>query len=623
MENTQIAEIVSENRRRLALALDEYDPVRGIGCHGERVEVDTPVDGLPRAFVPRLMVDDPSYGVANDPHAWRMLRCRHDFEYWCFTCVKVKPKLSHLTAPFTLNRAQRKVLKVLEADRLAGRPIRVIILKARQWGCSTLIQSYMAWIQMCIMTNWSSLICCQNKDSAYNIRRMYTNLIANYPSEMWDGGEDGSAKLQLRPFEGSTNIREITGRGCRVAVSSSENQDSMRGFDFAMAHLSETAYWRDTSRHSPDDLIRNVLGSVAMIPYSLVAMESTANGIGNFFYEEWQRAKAGLSDKTPVFVAWYEIEHNSLGLKVSPEEFAATLSDAELKLWGLGCTLEQICWYREKGRGYNRAEQLCSEYPSDDVEAFGSTNAGVFATADVDRMHTSCREPMRTCHVVGERLVDSPGSEFQIWSEPVDGADYVVAVDIGGRSLGSDWSVIAVMRRGDDSTDGRHEIVAQWRGHVDHDILVDIARVIAARYNEALLVIESNTLESEPKAAAGANGFILDRLAAVYHNLYRRYGSDGEQGGVERIGFHTNRVTKAKIINNLIEAVREGYFIERCADACYEFAVYTQLANGSYGAKRGYHDDMLMTRAFAITALAETPPPVTVPPLTAINLSAW
>lgn len=238
-------------------------------------------------------------------------------------------------------------------------------------------------------------------------------------------------------------------------------------------------------------------------------------------------------------------------------------------------------------------------------------------------MHTSCREPGRTCHVIGGRLVDSPGSELQVWSEPEAGADYVVAVDIGGRSASSDWSVIAVMRRGDHLTDGRHEVVAQWRGHVDHDILVDIARVIAERYNEALLVIESNTLETEANAAAGANGFILDRLAAVYPNLYRRYSSDGDQGGAERIGFHTNRVTKAKIINNLIEAVREGYFIERSAEACYEFAVYAQHENGSYGAKRGYNDDMLMTRAFAITALAETPPPPEIPPLTAINLPAW
>lgn len=337
MENTNIAGIVAENGRRLALlkeSEDNYDPMRGYGCHGDRIEVDTPVEGLPKAFVPRAMVDDPAYAVAGGSLEWRKLRCRYDFEYWCVTCVMVKPKLSPHPSPFRLNRAQRKVLAVLEADRLARRPIRLIVLKARQWGCSTLIQSYMAWIQMCIMPNWSSLICCQNKDSAFNIRRMYNSLIANYPQEMWDGGDDGQAKLQLKPFEGSTNIREIAGRGCRVAVSSSENQDSMRGFDFAMAHLSEAAFWRDTAQRSPDDLIRNVCGSVALMPYSLIVMESTANGIGNYFYEEWQRAKAGLSDKKAVFVAWYEIEFNALDLEVGAEEFAATLTDNELKLWG-------------------------------------------------------------------------------------------------------------------------------------------------------------------------------------------------------------------------------------------------------------------------------------------------
>ena len=167
-------------------------------------------------------------------------------------------------AAITAENARR--LAVLEDDRLASRPIRVIVLKARQWGCSTLIQNYMAWIQMCLRPNWSSLICCHNKDSAVNIRRLYTDLVRDYPADLWDGGEDGETRLAFKPFEGSTNVREIAGRGCRVAVTSSESQDAIRGYDIAMAHLSETAFWRDTPTQSPDDLIRSVCGSVALIP---------------------------------------------------------------------------------------------------------------------------------------------------------------------------------------------------------------------------------------------------------------------------------------------------------------------------------------------------------------------
>ena len=604
--NLSIEEIVAENARRHAALVDDYDPHRGIGCHGDRVKVSTPVPELPEAWVPRAMLDDPQYAVATGQWQWRLLRCRYDFEYWCVTCVRIKPKTGYRKTPFVLNRGQRKVLDALEKDRLADRPIRIIVLKARQWGCSTLIQNYMAWIQMCLRPNWSSLICCHNKDSAVNIRRLYTDLIRDYPSEMWDGGDDGAAKLQFRPFEGSTNVREITGRDCRVAVTSSESQDAIRGYDIAMAHLSETAFWRETPSMSPNDLIRSVSGSVALLPYTLIAMESTANGIGNYFYEEWQRAKEGASDKRPVFVAWFEVDMNTLPLAVSPEDFAASMTDRDKALWQLGCTLEQINWYREKARADKDIHRLFAEYPSNDVEAFGATNAGVFDQPDIDRLLVDCRQPLRTCSVLGDRFFDRPGGELEIWEEPQRGADYVVAVDIGGRSAASDWSVVAVMKRCDPAVATRHEIVAQWRGHVDHDILVDIARVIAVRYNEALLIIESNTLETEANAGAGANSFVLQRLAERYTNLYRRWRSDDGSPSAARVGFHTNRATKVVLVNGLIRAVRDSEYVERSADACYELAVYRQFPNGAYGSKAGYHDDILMTRALALHAIYDT-----------------
>lgn len=616
------AEIAAENIRRNNTAAETYDPVTGRGAHGHRVSVTTPVEGLPAALVPVEMTEDPDYSPSLDSRSWRMLRFRHDFEYWCVSCVAIKPKDGYRNVAFRLNRAQRKVLAALEEDRLAGRPMRIIVLKARQWGCSTLIQNYMAWIQLCIRPGWSSLICCHKKDCAVNIRRLYTDLIAGYPAGLADTA-DGSP-LRFRPFEGSVNVREIAGRGCRIAVASSDNQDAIRGYDIAMAHLSEAAFWRDSAHHSPDDIIRSVCGSVALLPYTLIAMESTANGTGNFFHEEWQRAVAGLSDKRPVFVAWHEIEMNAAPLDCGAEEFAATLTDSERALWNAGCTLEQINWYRLKARAYKDIRKLHAEYPSTDTEAFAATNCGVFDQTDIDRQLARCREPARRCRVAGERIYDRAGGELEIWDEPATSGDYIVSVDIGGRSATSDWSVIAVMRRGDPSTAGRHEIVAQWRGHTDHDILVDIARVIAERYNDALLIIESNTLETEANAGAGANAYVLDRLAASYPNLYRRRcGQERSESGDTRIGFHTNRATKVAAINCLIRALREDEYSERSAEACYEYSVYRLRPNGSYGAVKGHHDDIVMTRALAIYAVYDTQPSDDVPRLSAINKYAW
>jgi len=52
--------------------------------------------------------------------------------------------------------------------------------------------------------------------------------------------------------------------------------------------------------------------------------------------------------------------------------------------------------------------------------------------------------------------------------------------------------------------------------------------------------------------------------------------------------------------------VRDGAYIERCNEACNELATYEQLPNGSYAAKAGCHDDILMTRAIALYVASTT-----------------
>ncbi|MDE6286691.1 MAG: hypothetical protein K2L99_06835, partial [Muribaculaceae bacterium] len=277
--NSDVKKILEEDaRRRAARAQAEqgYDPIVGRGACGPRVEVTTPVPGMPRALVPEAMTADAGYAAArHEPLAWQQLRCRHDFEYWCARCVTIKHKTTGCMVPFVLNAPQRRLAALLETDRRARRPMRVIMLKARQWGGSTLVQMYMAWMQCCVRRNWHSLICAHVKDTAAAIRGMYTRMLENYPPDLWNE----EAAPRFSPFERSINTREIAGRGCRVTVGSAENQEAIRGSDYAMAHLSETAFWRDSTRSSPDDFIRAINGAIALVPDTLIVMESTANAV--------------------------------------------------------------------------------------------------------------------------------------------------------------------------------------------------------------------------------------------------------------------------------------------------------------------------------------------------------
>lgn len=587
-------------------------PDTGAGCVGHRVCVSTPLACLPCAYVPVSMCEAPEYEAAKgDAVAWQRLRCRHDFEYWALTCAVIKDKSRGIDIPFVLNAPQRRVLALLENDRLAGRPIRLILLKARQWGGSTLIQLYMAWIQTCLRTNWHSAIVAHVKDTSATIRGMYSKLISHYPPALWEGSE----APKFVPFEGSANIRTLRGRDCNVGIGTAEKPDSLRGGDLAMVHLSETAFWPSTPGNSPGQVVRAVCGGVARKPYTLVAIESTARGVGDFFHKEWLRNKAGRGDKHAVFVPWFEI---SLYTEACPDPavILTSLTPYERQLVEHGATSDNIWWYRNKSREVEQREDLASEYPSDDVEAFSSSRTSVFSSSAVERLRAGCSLPSATGDVSADGRVfhaDAHG-KMKFWEEPRPESRYVVAVDVGGRSAKADWSVVAVISV-PDTSDNLPAVVAQWRGHTDHDLLAAKSVAVARYYNNAFLVIESNTYETSAYGSScESNLFILNRLAESYHNIYRRETFDSlTRTYSSHIGFHTNVSTKKLLISNLIEDVRDGLYVERDVDACNELLTYEQLESGAFAAREGCHDDILMTRAIGLYVIRSGRVPARVP----------
>lgn len=276
-----------------------------------------------------------------------------------------------------------------------------------------------------------------------------------------------------------------------------------------------------------------------------------------------------------------------------------SLDEYERGLWRRGLTLEQICWYHMKRREFSSHKAMMAEYPSDDVEAFVNTGCSVFDRDAAERLRRDCTLPAAVGELGSEGIfIPDPTGGLEVWEHPSDeaGARYMVTVDVGGRTDLADWSVASVMR-----TDRpRPRIVAQWRGHIDHDLLASGAIRLARHYRDALLVVESNTLEQEAGAGGGAL-YLLELANSSYPNIYRRQIRDSAGGRMEsRVGFHTNARTKPLVVTALISAVREGSYVERDERAVNEMLSYEQKPNGSYGARRGHHDDILMTRAIGL-----------------------
>ena len=622
-----INELLQENDRRRALLPRGYDPIEGNPDPRLTRRVRCPwEEEYPEVYLPLTMLDDPDYPRINSRLDYQRLRFRHDFEYWAVCCYSIRHKITGEVVSFVLNNAQRLLLRHLEDQRLAEEPIRAILLKARQWGGTTLVTAYFAWIQIVLKRNWNSAIVGHTKDIASLIRLLYCEMLMNYPEEHWD--EEEAPKLKA--ISGSQNARQLAGRGAKIVVTSSSMYAPSRGFDIQMAHLSEVAYWCDSKRRKPADIARSVISGIPKIPLSVVVLESTADGIGNYFHRKWNDASAGRSSLKPIFVPWHAIEMYSMPVD-NPEALWKSLTSYERSLWDQGLTLEQIAWYHYMRLEMDTDEAMFAEFPSTPSEAFVNTGMAVFPTKIVEDLRPDCHDPLdedllKTNPKLADMLKPPPGvdSKLQVWKQPdYEGYcpkdRYVIAVDIGGRSIKSDYSVISVLDRFPRGQGSKPEIVAQWRGHGYHDQIATYAAAVGRAYRNALLVVESNTLETEE---GGGSQYILERLAREYRNMYCRRQLDirGNPTQERRVGFHTNRSTKPKIIANLLGMVRDHAYTERDDMALDEMLTYQQLSNGSYAAKPTCHDDILMTRAIALYVAQSLPRPNTLSPADLLSL---
>lgn len=175
-------------------------------------------------------------------------------------------------------------------------------------------------------------------------------------------------------------------------------------------------------------------------------------------------------------------------------------------------------------------------------------------------------------------------------------------MDIGGRTVGADWSVIKVFDRYYQMDGGKPEVVACWTGHLDQDLVSWKSAQIASFYNDALLIVESNSLDTE--GSEGSHFLtVLDEIVKYYHNIYTRTTPDKiRQGLPAKYGFHTDRATKPMVIDELNGALREEAYIERDLRACDQMDTYEVKPNGTYGGIEGCNDDHVIVTAIGTWA---------------------
>lgn len=576
----------------------------------------------------------------------RRIRHKHDFCHWAYFCIKIKPKKKKKgqsgKVPFKLNYPQLIVLQACEQMRKAGVPIDIIILKARQWGGSTFCFFYQIWIMFHWDHDHSFAIAAHIQTASETILLMLKKTIETYPA--WDLGLDPECTLKLSQIGSTGHMYGIKDQNDRqvidglIFIGTAENPDSLRSKDIAGAHFSEAGLFKDTPKKKAADLIADIQEGIVDAPLSMEVMESTAKSTDDFFHEMWQNGSdtVGAGGYYRIFVPWTK---NINDTRTIPDtlEFARWLienkdrdvTDGRWKdtgkyywwLWEQGATLEGINWYRYR-RLKTKFEKMCNEAPTTPEQAFIAAGKHVFDPFQVAALAAGVREPVYTGDLISDgrtgsdvisniQFVPNQDGNLRIWEMPDDSPvkdRYVVAVDIGGPNETSDYSVVRVMdrlmRMPDFGLEGRPNVVAEMRYHTEHDLLAYDAMRVAKWYGDALLVIESNTLETKDQNRdTGGDGseYILDIVADIYPNIYMRHNKEEEVSDKiqKRYGFHTNASTKPKIIDHMKTCLRDKLWDEPSHFTTDEMSIYVE-EDKKLTAPQGKHDDCVLSTAILL-----------------------
>src|SRR5690606_30856568 len=250
---------------------------------------------------------------------------------------------------FNLNRAQQYIHERLEEQRAATGRVRALILKGRQQGCSTYVGARY-YHRTSLSSGIRTFILTHEDAATQNLFEMVNRFHEHVPAH-------------VRPSTRAANAKELLfdklDSGYKVGTAGTKGVG--RSSTIQLFHGSEVAFWPNAESHAA-----GVLQAVPEEDGTEVILESTANGIGNFFHQKWRDAENGEGDFIAIFVPWYWQDEYR---KAPPEGFTPTDEEQEYaELYGLDW--EQIAWRRNKIAELKDAALFKQEYPATAAEAF-------------------------------------------------------------------------------------------------------------------------------------------------------------------------------------------------------------------------------------------------------------
>ena len=510
--------------------------------------------------------------------------------------LKIKTKAGTYES-FLPNPIQSKLLDQIEADYGSGRPIRYRILKARQEGVSTVVEAVL-FVLAAFRSDQNALILADDLKGAnylFDMSKLYHQSVKEYaPSFIPDLKQSNEKGLK---FEANRS---------QIIIETGDNREAGRKYTFRIVHVSEAAFIP-----AMGEIMTGLLQSVPDTKGTVVILETTANGVGGYFYDAWSQPESEYSVWRNIFYAWFDNPEYSMRVE-DEQRLLTTLGNdprynefegEEIELKNkYKCTNDQINWRRFAitNKCDGNLDKFHQEYPAYPEQAFLVSGRPVFNIKMLSKMRMVAHEP----EIIGYlRLEDENKPKdakitiekndrgyLKIYQSPIAGRNYVIGGDsMKGRISNeskreTDKASMQVM-------DVRTlEQVAVWEGKIDADLFGVEAVKLARHYNNAFIGIELN-----------------DGIATVarikqigYWNIYCRTSIDKLMDtATNQLGWWTDAKSKLLMIGELAKFIREWLGNIHDKQTISELMSYVYDDDGSMNAVDGCHDDHVVSLAIA------------------------
>lgn len=522
--------------------------------------------------------------------------------------LKIRTKEGKITA-LRPKPAQQMLLDAVKREREAGRPPRILILKARQLGLSTITEGMM-FQDSATRKLVQTLIVAHRDDSTTKLFRMNKLFFDYLPRKLQPMCKHSNAKELV--FENPT--RDPAEKRRRPGLMSSircvtANDGMGRSETLNNVHLSEFAFWKGNK----NEILDGVMQAVPAELNTLVVIESTANGY-NEFKDLWDGAMAGTNGWMPLFIAWFHEE------KYRMEVTEGTVWDEEERALMEAYHLdpEQMAWRRwciaVNCHGDKRKFQ--QEYPSTPEEAFLFSGTPFFNNEDILLQLAAALEPADVGTftypepAAGEAPAEWMWSSdrrtgfIRVYAPPEPGVPYVIGGDTAGE--GSDKFTAWVV----DNRAGMQ--VAELEFTFSELLYARQLYCLGMWYNAALIAVETNFSTYPERKLEEWN----------YPNLYVRERFDTyTRKNVKAFGFQTTPQTRPVILAGLHAVMEETAELVVSRNTLRQMLHFVYNEDRRPEAEAGEHDDLVM--AAAICHFARTQQRVTMERQDTGDTSHW